>query len=465
MRRLFLGLWELATTPFGLVITLTAIWHFLLWVLHIRMHLITSIIVFVIDVVVIFFLLRGWTYFFSQFVLPVQTPQERVEIYDRVSSGPTGPAMFIKNGEVVASQGEEKKRGSGVVLVDTASAAVLRSDTQIHETIGPGITFTSRGEYPAGTVDLRMQLMTVGPIPGDQPFSTSPEHLKSNPDVQKRRQETTGLTRDGFEVVPTLSIKFSVQKPEPDFRHPQGKVNSRYGFNPTAVTNAIVRKMVQVGENNKKGVDLPWNQLPAHLAINLWREYVRKFTLLDLFTSEKTSGLQTIEEMINLRMKERFVADLSDTGTKTGRKLLSLEMQHLTDRGIQVEEVKIHCVHFDLFLEENLLQAWETNWLSTARKEKKQLEEWEALIETSARNEAVQSFAEMASRPFLSKARLSGNPFITLQLLVERIKETIVVEHSASSDLEEELRKMDEFAKWLKENNATAAFGKKEERI
>jgi hypothetical protein len=229
------------------------------------------------------------------------------------------------------------------------------------------------------------------------------------------------------------------------------------------VTKAIVRKMVLVRENGRSGVDLPWNQLPAHLAINLWREYVRKFRLLDLFTSDKTSGLQTIEEMINLRMKQNIVPDLSDTGSQTGQDMPSLEMHHLRDRGIQVEEVKIHNVHFDPSLEEKIVQAWETNWLSTARRERKQLEEWEALVDTSARDEAVKSFAEMASRTFRAKTRLSGNPFITLQLLFEKIKEAIVAEHNIYSDLEDELRKLDDFAKWLKENNATAAFGKRDE--
>jgi hypothetical protein len=270
------------------------------------------------------------------------------------------------------------------------------------------------------------------------------------------------MTRDGFEVVPTISIKFSVQKPEPDFRQPKERVNSRYGFNPIAVTNAVVRRMVLVRENGRSVVDLPWNQLPAHLAINLWREYVRKFRLLDLFTSKKTSGLQTIEEMINLRMKQNLIPDLSDTGSKTGQNVPSLEMQHLTNRGIQVEEVKIHCVHFDPSLEEKIVQAWETNWLSTAKREKKQLEEWEVLVDTSAREEGVQAFAEMASRLFRVKTRLSGNPFITLQLLFEKIKETLVEEHHIYSDHEEELRKMDDFSKWLKENNAAAAFGKRE---
>jgi hypothetical protein len=140
----------------------------------------------------------------------------------------------------------------------------------------------------------------------------------------------------------------------------------------------------------------------------------------------------------------------------------SLEIQHLRDRGIQVEEVKIHNVHFDPSLEEKIVQAWETNWLSTAKRERKQLEEWEVLVDTSARDEAVKSFAEMASRTFRAKTRLSGT-FITLQLLFEKLKEAIVAERNIYSELEDELRKMDNFAKWLKENNATAAFGKREE--
>lgn len=463
MRKIFSELGSLFTTPVGIVIIVTAVWHLALWLLKIQPDLLTSAASFLVDIIVVLVLSDRWVYFFSQFVLPVKTPQERHEIYHRVNSGADGPALFIKNGEVVLRAGEEKKRGSGVILVDTASAAVLRTDTEIRDTIGPGITFTRRGEYIAGTVDLRTQFQAIGPIPGDQPFAPPTEFNKQYVSVQKRRQETSGLTRDGFEVVLGISIKFSVQKPEAGVEDPDAQVISRYGFNREAVEKAIVRKMVQVG-NGDNAVHLPWNRLPAHLTINLWREYVRKFKFSELFTSEKVSGLQTIEEMINRRLRQMKVVELSDTGIPTTGQTFSPEAQYLFDRGIQVEQVKFHCLYFDPALEEKIIQAWETDWLGNAKKEQKQLEEWEALIDTSAREEALKSFAELASRPFFTKPRPSQNPYSTLQLLFQEVKSSVVADHNVQSNLEDEIRKMDDFLKWLQDNNASLMYRQKDKQ-
>jgi len=126
--------------------------------------------------------------------------------------------------------------------------------------------------------------------------------------------------------------------------------------------------------------------------------------------------------------------------------------------------VKIHSVYIDPTFEEKLIKTWETNWHSNAHREQRQLEELEALIDTSARDEAVRLFSELASKPFVAKTRLSGNPFITLQLLFQHLKEAVVTDNNLNSHLEEELRKMDDFSKWLKDNNASIAFGTRDRR-
>jgi hypothetical protein len=453
MGNLFHGLWVIITSPIGVVLTMTAIWHLVLWEMKIPFNVYTSVASIFIDIIVVFVLYDRWVHFFSRFVLPIRTAEERNEIYRRVNAGADGPALFIRNGQLVLREGEGKKRGRGVILVDTASAAVIRTDTEIKRTIGPGVTFTSKGEYVAGTVDLRTQFQLIGPIPGDQPFAQNTEFNKEYVEVQRRRQETSGLTRDGFEVVPTISIRFSVQKPDADDQIPVNGVISRYGFDPKSVERAIVRKMVQIGSGDR-AIHLPWNRLPAHLTINLWREYVRKFKFSELFTSDKISGLQTIEDMVNLRLKELNVVELSDTGIPTGGYTFSPEAECLFDRGIQVDRVKLHCLYFDSALEEGIIQAWETDWYSNARKEQKQLEEWEALVDTSAREEALKSFAELASRPFSMKPRVSTNPYVTLQLLFQEIRGSVIADHNIHSNLEDEIRRMDDFIKWLQENNA-----------
>src|SRR5512138_31228 len=118
-------------------------------------------------------LLILWMAFFAQFVLPVRTVVDRVRIFNRLITylfGMHGPALFIENGKIKEHSGERMKTGRGVLWLDSASAAVTRTAVAIRQTIGPGVYFTQRGEYIAGTVDLHVQSQVIGPKEADKPF-------------------------------------------------------------------------------------------------------------------------------------------------------------------------------------------------------------------------------------------------------------------------------------------------------
>ncbi len=201
---------------------------------------------------------------------------------------------------------------------------------------------------------------------------------------------------------------------------------------------------------------MEWNKLPAHLVVNLWREYVRKFKLEDLFTHGEVSGLQTIEDMINNRLRQSNVVALDDTGAPTGEWLESLEYKQLQSRGLEIMEVRIHNVLFDPAIEEQMIQQWSAEWMNIAKKEENLLKEKEALIETAARDEASKKFASIASEKFRGRVATQPqqNPFKTLQLLIQPIKEFTVTESNANSEMEAELRKLDEIWKWLLDNSS-----------
>lgn len=92
--------------------------------------------------------------------------------------------------------------------------------------------------------------------------------------------------------------------------------------------------------------------------------------------------------------------------------------------------------------------------MNLAKKEEGQLKEKEALIETASRDEGSKSFARIASRQFSGKPTMpQQNPFKTLQLLIQPLKEFILFESSANTDVEKELRKLDDIWKWLLDNN------------
>lgn len=119
-------------------------------------------------------LLIIWMAFFAQFVLPVQTFRDRQKIFDRLLADlfrAHGPALFIENGEIKEHSGERLKNGPGVVWLDSASAAVTRTATEIKQVLGPGVHFIDKGETIVGTIDLHMQTQSLGPKGNEKPFA------------------------------------------------------------------------------------------------------------------------------------------------------------------------------------------------------------------------------------------------------------------------------------------------------
>ena len=456
-RKIFGGLVRFLKHPIGVILATNAVWYVIVRAAHIPYNIYIYAALILVDLAAAYILLDRLVYFFAQFVLPIQNENYRDEIYSRVKNfetGMRGPALFIKNGRVIMHKGEESKRGAGVIVVDTASAAVLRTDTEIKDTVGPGVKFTSGNEYIAGSVDLRSQWQFIGPQTADQPFlNPVPTNPKDYNEMQSRRHQTSGLTRDGFEVSPTISIKFSIKRPKEKIPT-EGGVISQYGYDPDSVRNAITREVIELGASENKKNRMDWNRLPAHLVVNIWREYIRKFKLGELFAPGDTSGLQTIEKMINKRVRQSSVEVLDDTGGRTGEWLESLEFKQLQSRGLEIVDVRIHNVLFDPDIEKQTIEQWNAEWLTIAKKEEKYLKEKESLIETASLEEASKNFARIASRQFSGKPTLpQENPFKTLQLLILPLKEFMLSETNANKNYETELRKLDEIWKWLLDNN------------
>ena len=248
-------------------------------------------------------LLVLWMAFFSQFVLPIRTFSDRLQIFGRLISrlfGSSGPVIFIHNGIQKLGEGEEKRQGAGVLWLDTASGAVTRTAVKIKKVLGPGVHFTDGGEYIAGTVDLHIQTQSLGPREADKPFEEKSESQKDEEyfQIQDRRKQVSALTRDGIEVLPTVSVTFRINTGFPA----EGQPGSRFGFrtgtsqkdksNEDDDKKAIRAAILREGINPNFTSDSPrhrvaWNQLPALLAVDLWREYASKFTVNELFEASQ----------------------------------------------------------------------------------------------------------------------------------------------------------------------------------
>ncbi len=250
----------------------------------------------VLDAVLFFIGLILWMAFFAQFVLPVNKFENRVRIFSHLllhMSGGHGPAILVENGRTQADELERSRRGPGVVWLDSASAAQLRKTTRFTRTIGPGVHFTDPGEYMAGIVDLHIQTQSIGLEDRDEPFEPRPESmsLEEYDAIQKRAAETRALTRDGIDVVAKLTITFKIDADPVTGEGP----GSRFGYfepkkgeeNQHPVFKAIANEGVNPERSSsaKELKTVAWNQFPAFIAADLWREYISRFTLLELFTN------------------------------------------------------------------------------------------------------------------------------------------------------------------------------------
>ncbi|UCD43309.1 MAG: hypothetical protein JSV69_06880 [Chloroflexota bacterium] len=356
-----------------------------------------------------------WLAFFAQYLLPLNSLRERRAAIGRLVRyflWMHGPAIRIENGKVIQSHHEKKLKSPGVILLDTASAAMLRTKTTFVRAVGPGVIFTEGGEFlHQEAVDLHTQirpLPPLGPLGTEDPYapwSKKKEEEKEYQARQNRRKETSGLTRDGVEIVPNI-LAVAKTKSLP------GQGGTRFGFNAKSVSLAITREgIVPDGLRN-----VAWYEIPAYLTVELWREYLSKFTLTELFISPNeesgfqsyssggnvqqspTSGDQTrfelILRMIRMRLTQPEVPLLDDYGRESNGSQASREYQILEEMGIQVIDVSISNPRFPRTVESQLVQQWLSTWLERAIAERDAIENRRTLAGEKGKDAALLEFAE-----------------------------------------------------------------------
>lgn len=347
-----------------------------------------------IDVALLIGGLIFWTVFFSQFILPVRKLGDRLAILDRMMayfSGFHGPAIFIENGNVRARQDESQKHGPGVVWLDHASAAILRTATRFTRTIGPGVHFTSKDEYIAATVDLHALTQNIGPNDGENPFTVA-KNDENYQSIQERRWETRAMTRDGIEVVATIAVTFRIDS-QP------GEGNTPYGYNEENTRRAITEAIVQ-GAKTSQPV---WSAMPAKMAVDVWREYISRIRLNQLFETppgRDQTILQIIGGLLRRRLSENDVESMDEFGNFTGGTMLCPETDKLRQMGIKVMGVNIKRLILPPEVEERLIAQWTTFWEKNAKKERDQIDRQRRITEENAQADALTEFAKMATAEF-----------------------------------------------------------------
>ncbi len=343
-----------------------------------------------------------WLAFFSQFIVPVNNLHDRLNAFFHLIGylvGCHGPILFIENGQI-RQQPKTTSGIAGVMILDSASAAMLRTSHRFTRAVGPGVVFTQPGERVAGVVDLRQQRQTIGPRPSEDPFAPpQPNEGPAQYEARMRRKrETRAITRDNFEIIPQIEVIFQL-----DAQPGQGQ--TEFGYNPLAVQRAILGQVVNADLPLDTPARLiPWNELPAQLAAEAWRDLISRFTLEQIFPTQPARqpqvGLQWILQMMRNRLTQPQVPLLDFDGRNTGETTPSREFSVLSSRGIRVIEINILDLRLSPEVERELLNRWSAGWLAWARQEREQIERERRDLADQAREDALRVYAETSTHHF-----------------------------------------------------------------
>ena len=377
-----------------------------------------------------------WLGFFSQFSMPVRSLAERALAWlymgfycfrafglNRLGIGRNvAVPIQVQNGTPLRADAQDLRNGWGVMLFDTASAALLRNAVAFTRTVGPGLVFSRRGEFLAGTVDLHRQNypspgLPLGPREAENPFEPRKKDKEGKFTEseeaynlrQERRRETSALTRDGVEVVPNIFVAFRL---DPDLRatdpellrhehHPSHAVQTNFNLSHEAVRRAVSSEAINPCAQEPEKRYIPWNRLPATLAVDMWREYMRRFTLEELFTPvddpafPDMTAFEVIQRMVRERLSQPRVLALTPEGRSiqspggqslrhprrgmvrdTNGQILRFEYvdfyehQVLQTRGVKVLYVPIRNLHLPPNVDQQIADQWFAYWLWRARDER-----------------------------------------------------------------------------------------------
>ncbi len=359
----------------------------------------------------------GAAFFFAQFVLPVHTWSDRWNAFRHLNlyiRGQHGPALFVENGELIEREQEHEKQGPGVIILDTASAAMLRTKTQFTRAVGPGLVFTDSNEFVAATVPLYPRFQVLGPSK-DIDMDAFEEALARGEDPPyPEALQTRGQTRDDVAVVARISVAFRL-----DFDPPQGTQTlgrSRYGYQPEAVEKAVRgSRLDPTRDPEVEETVLPWDQLPAILAVEVWREYLQKFRFNELFDPQTgikhqltparkplgepwgETALEVIRRFVLARLTQETVLGLNEVGFPL-TEAPSPEYALLKERGIRVLSVSIGRLQFRSSVERNLLRSWQSSWLTWAEQESRYVDGQRTYAIHRGRERGAEDFAWMVTR-------------------------------------------------------------------
>lgn len=241
-----------------------------------------------------------------------------------------------------------------------------------------------------------------------------------------------------------------------------GLGGTEFGYDAASVRKAIAHEGIDPTKaRDTTQRNITWRWLPAYMAADLWREYLRKFTLNELFEEKQgVTAFETIQRYVNDRMTKPATPNLDDLGRRTGpRRLLSREYTVLQNRGLQVLSGSVSNLRFPDSVEVNLIHQWRANWLEQAKDQEKIVSQQRSYARHEGERIALMNFSESASRLLgtylVQKAATPAQApdiSLTLELLVrgsldQCIKDSVLLPH-----LTNEKADLIDLVEWVRRN-------------
>jgi hypothetical protein len=284
----------------------------------------------------------------SQFVLPLTTWDQRSAAFNRLlgyTLGTRGPVMFIREGRPVEAHAERDRRGPGVLVIDSASAAVLRTDVNFTRAVGPGVVFTQGGERLAEALDLRRQIRSLA---ASSPTSGAPAPGQIT---------SWALTQDGIPVSTDLRVTFML-----DSGHLTPPREGRmadltpFEFNPAAAERAVY------GRAHADDEGVPWTDLPVRLAVELWRDQVKQRPLEALLNEKagEAPALHSIQNEILARLTSHASEAVGED--RQAHRVINREFELLYLRGVRVLAVNLYGLYLPREVRDESIRLWRQRW-------------------------------------------------------------------------------------------------------
>lgn len=321
----------------------------------------------------------------SQFILPVRTWEQRSAAFNRLLGhlvGGRGPVMFIHEGRSRRAHSERDRQGPGVLIIDSDSSAVLRTDVEFTRAVGPGVIFTQPGERLAEALDLRRQMRGLGgsPLAAGAP---EPGQITS-----------WALTQDGIPVATDLRVTFMLDSGHVSPPR-EGRIADQapFEFNPASAERAVY------GRAHADDEGVPWTDLPLRLAVELWRDQVKNRPLETLLSDEagEASPLETIQDEILARLTSH-ASDAVGPDHRTQR-VINREFELLYLRGVRVLSVNLYGLYLPREVREERIRRWQERWTGAGQT---------ALSGAEAAGESAQALGDAADALRLPMALTAG---------------------------------------------------------